>query len=111
MRERLGAASPWRCWLAERDGEPLAMLWAQRIEKVPNPIDEPELHVYVTSFYVLPAARGCGLGSRMLGVTLDWARGENADAVILWPSARSRSLYLRHGFAVRDDLLALRPGV
>jgi hypothetical protein len=26
------------------------------------------------------------------------------DAVILWPTPRSRRLYERHGFAVRKDL-------
>lgn len=26
------------------------------------------------------------------------------DAVILWPTPASRTLYDRHGFAVRDDL-------
>jgi hypothetical protein len=35
---------------------------------------------------------------------------EGLDAVILWPSARSRSLYERHGFAVRDDLFERRLG-
>jgi hypothetical protein len=31
------------------------------------------------------------------------------DAVILWPTARSRSLYLRHGFTAPDDIMQLRP--
>jgi hypothetical protein len=30
------------------------------------------------------------------------------DATILWPTPASRTLYLRHGFAVRDDLLERR---
>jgi len=119
MAARLAAPSAWRCWVAtgspgeqqEAPGDAiLAMLWAQRIEKVPNPVDEPEMHLYVTSFYVAPAARGGGLGSRMLAAVLGWARAERVDAVLLWPSARSRSLYLRHGFAVRDDVLELRLG-
>jgi hypothetical protein len=30
--------------------------------------------------------------------------------VLLWPTPRSRSLYLRHGFATRDDVLERRRG-
>ena len=30
------------------------------------------------------------------------------DAVILWPTPPSRSLYLRHGFAFREDLMERR---
>jgi len=36
------------------------------------------------------------------------ARAEQVDAVILWPTPRSRSLYLRLGFASREDLLEHR---
>jgi hypothetical protein len=31
-----------------------------------------------------------------------------ADAVFLWPTPRSRSLYARHGFAVHEDLMERR---
>jgi hypothetical protein len=30
------------------------------------------------------------------------------DAVVLWPTPASRTLYLRHGFAVREDLMERR---
>jgi len=108
MAERLRPGGAWRCWIAGSSAAIDATLWAERIEKMPNPVAERELHVYITNFYVQPSARGSGLGNRMLTVALDWCRAEAVDAVILWPSPRSRSLYLRHGFAVRDDVLELR---
>jgi len=40
-------------------------------------------------------------------MTLDWCRAREVHAVILWPSEKSRTLYERHGFAVRSDLLEL----
>lgn len=109
MRARLSGDGSWRCWLAEEAGEPLGTAWLQLIEKLPNPVAESELHGYVSSLYVRPSHRGRGVGSELLGACLAACEGLGVDAVILWPTPESRSLYLRHGFAARDDLLARRP--
>lgn len=113
MAERLeerGERRPWHCWLAEGSGEIVGAVWVQLIEKIPNPVGEPELHAYLTNFYVQPAARGRGLGGQMLRAAVAECRAMQVDAVILWPSARSRSLYTRHGFEASQDLLQLRLG-
>src|SRR5205085_2235236 len=107
MQERLWEGSVWRCWVAERDGELLGHVWIQLIEKIPNPTDEPENHAYLTNFYVAEDARGNGTGSMLLAAALEWCRDCRVHSVILWPTEKSRSLYLRHGFSVRDDLLEL----
>jgi GNAT superfamily N-acetyltransferase len=106
MRVRL-SASLWHCWVAERAGTIVGNLWCSMIEKVPNPVGESELHAYITNFYVQPECRGGGIGESLLQSALEWCRGQGVDAVILWPTERSRSLYLRHGFALRADLLQL----
>jgi GNAT superfamily N-acetyltransferase len=104
----------WRCWVAERDETLLAALWLQVIEKIPNPTAEPEALGYITNFFVADSERGKGLGSRMLEDVLAWcrehqsAKGQLINSVVLWPTERSRTLYLRHGFEVPDDLLELR---
>ena len=107
MQERLAADSPWKCWIAELDQTPIGHLWSQIIEKISNPTIEPEHHVYLTNFYVREEARAGGIGSMLLSVALDWIRTHDVNAVILWPTERSRSLYQRHGFAVRPDLMEL----
>jgi|ERR1041384_242187 GNAT superfamily N-acetyltransferase len=107
MAERVGADDRWRVWVAEQAGAPVGNLWLQLIEKIPNPTTEPEHHAYVTNFYVIEAARGQGIGSMLLSVALSWCETSGVHAVILWPTAQSRALYLRHGFAVREDLLEL----
>ena len=109
MGDRLGGDALWGCWVAEEGGEIVGNLWLQRIEKLPNPVAEPEQHAYVTSVYVTPERRNARVGALLLETALEWCRQENVDAVLLWPSERSRTFYGRYGFGVRDDLFALRP--
>jgi GNAT superfamily N-acetyltransferase len=108
MQARLVPGGSWRCWLAEEAGRAVGTIWLQRIEKLPNPVEEAESHGYVSSLYVVPSSRGAGLGGRLLDACLGACLAEEVDAVILWPTPQSRSLYLRHGFAVRHDLMERR---
>jgi ribosomal protein S18 acetylase RimI-like enzyme len=109
MAARLGSGS-WRSWVLARGGTLIGSVWLQLLEKLPNPVAEPERHGYISSLFVRPEARGRGLGSRLLAAALAECDECGCDAVLLWPTPRSRSLYLRHGFSVRDDLLARRRG-
>jgi GNAT superfamily N-acetyltransferase len=107
MQARLNARGAWRCWIAERADAPVGHVWIQLIEKIPNPSTESELLAYLTNFYVLENARGHGIGSMLLTAALEWCRDSRAQAVILWPTKRSRPLYLRYGFSLPADLLEL----
>lgn len=106
MTAHLDDGSLWKCWVAESENI-LGALWLQLVEKIPNPRAEPEYHAYLTNFYLRESARGRGTGTRLLTMALDWCRAREVHAVILWPSEKSRTLYERHGFAVRADLLEL----
>ena len=63
MQERLREESNWKCWIAECAGTTVGNVWAQLIEKIPNPIAEPEQFVYLTNFYVAEEHRSKGVGS------------------------------------------------
>lgn len=124
MASRLTEAGGWRAWVVDdpragarsraTSGTASAahilsgMVWLDLIEKLPNPVAEPEWHGYITSLYVQPALQGGGLGSALLAAALAECDRRGVDAVILWPTPRSRTLYERHGFAVRDDLMERR---
>ena len=105
MEQRLRRRT-WRCWVAERGDGLVGHLWLAPIEKVPNPVDEPERHAYVTNVYVVPGARGSGIGERLLAWAMAWCRINGVDTVLLWPTTRSRTLYARHGFRGPGPLMS-----
>jgi GNAT superfamily N-acetyltransferase len=109
MASRLSQPDRWRCWIAEADPNgAVGMVWIQFLEKLPNPVGEPELHAYLTSLYVRAAVRDHGLGSALLNAALAACRERGCESVFLWPTSRSRPLYLRFGFAERTGVLERR---
>lgn len=111
MNKRFRSGShPWRCWVLDDGKQLLGHVCVQFLEKVPNPVNEPELHAYITNFYVVPEMRSHGLGTRLLKKALSWCRTRGTDAVILWATPESKSLYRRCGFVEPTDLFELRNG-
>ena len=108
MADRLRPGSAWRCWLAAEGNDVVAVLWLELVDKVPNPVDEPEQHAYVTNVYVVPERRDGGVGALLMDEAMAFCRQQDVDTILLWPSARSRSFYARHGFAATADVMALR---
>lgn len=109
MKKRVRAgSSPWRCWVVDDGDQLLGHVCVQLFEKMPNPVNEPEIHAYLTNFYVVPEMRGRGLGGKLLNKALSWCRAQGADAVILWATPASRSLYRRCGLVESPDILELR---
>lgn len=107
MRERLRNDASWQCWIAELDSIAIGSVWVQLIEKIPNPIAEPESYAYLTNFFVREEYRGKGAGTMLLTEALAWSRSKDAEVILLRPTERSKPLYLRHGFAPADDFMEL----
>jgi GNAT superfamily N-acetyltransferase len=110
IKKRFRSGSyPWRCWVLDDGKQLLGHVCVQLFEKVPNPVNnEPELHAYVTNFYVVPEMRGQGLGEKLLNKALSWCRARETDAIILWATPASKSLYRRCGFVESADIFELR---
>ncbi len=100
-------SDPWHCWVAEEDDQLIGAIWLQLVEKIPNPRSEAEHHAYLTNFYVEEDRRGRGIGAELVRAVIEWCKTRDVHAIILWPTDRSRSLYERNGFAVRDDIMEL----
>ena len=107
MRERLRSESLWKCWIAELDDTAIGDVWVQLVEKIPNPIEEPEYYIYLTNFYVREQHRSNGVGSMLLSEILKWGASRNVKTIILWPTERSKPFYMRHGFAAAEDVMLL----
>jgi GNAT superfamily N-acetyltransferase len=110
MRARLAAGDAWHAWIAESaDGEAVGTVWLQRVEKMPNPVAEPEVHGYVTNLYVRESARG-GVGGRLVAAVLEECAAAGVHQAFLWPTQRSRSLYRRWGFVGEGEVMVWTAG-
>jgi GNAT superfamily N-acetyltransferase len=109
MKKRFRAgSSAWRCWVVDDGDQLLGHVCVQLFEKIPNPVNEPELHAYLTNFCVVRQKRGQGLGRKLLEKALSWSRTQGADAIILWATPGSKSLYRRCGLVESADIFELR---
>ena len=107
MQERLRPESDWKCWIAECEQTTVGNVWAQLVEKIPNPVVESECYVYLTNLYVREELRRHGIGAMLLSAALAWSRSVQVQTVILWPTERSKPFYVRHGFSQAHELMQL----
>jgi GNAT superfamily N-acetyltransferase len=106
MRRELTSGN-WRAWVAVVDGAVVGHVWMHTVQKIPNPVAEPETLVYLSNLYVRQSLRG-GLGTKLLDAALGWARSNHVDRIVLWPTPRSVTLYLRHGFSRGGEVMELK---
>jgi GNAT superfamily N-acetyltransferase len=92
------ATGAWLAWIALDNGRYGGTTWLRFLEKVPNPVVEAEVHGYVSNVYVVPSLRGKGVGSQLMTAMINECIRVGVHAAFLWPSERSRSLYVRFGF-------------
>ncbi len=96
-------------WLAEDPSlGPVGMVNLLTFDRMPSPGRDSGRWGYLGNLYVRPAARGRGLGRRLIDAVISHADAAGHDRVVLSPSVRSVPLYRRLGFDQADALL-LRP--
>lgn len=97
-----------RCWIAERDGERLGAIFLVR--------GEDEGQAKLRMLLIEPAARGLGLGKRLVAECVAFARKAGYRQITLWTQsilAPARGIYAAAGFKLvdsrPDDMIA--PGL
>jgi len=103
MRRELTTAS-WHAWVAVENGAIVGHVWVRAVHKIPNPVAESETLAYLSNLYVRESARG-GVGTKLVEAVLAWARSNHVDRIVLWPTRRSVTLYLRHGFSHGGEVM------
>jgi GNAT superfamily N-acetyltransferase len=108
--ERLLPDADWR----ERLARPGRVSLLASLDGQPAGIAGGYLHdsgyVEVVSMWVVPAARGRGLGDALVTDVLGWAREQGAREVRLWVTRDNEvaeRLYQRHGFERNGDVKPL----
>ncbi|MFF7866108.1 GNAT family N-acetyltransferase [Streptomyces qaidamensis] len=84
-----------RTWIAELDGRPVGCVMCVR--------DDAPGAARLRLLLVEPDARGLGIGDRLVGTLVDFARGAGYREVVLWTNdvlAAARRIYRRHGFVL-----------
>lgn len=100
-------------WLAEVAGLIIAHVFVHRIDLVPRPCQLRDRFGYVTNNYTRPAYRNQGIGAELMRHVAEWARAEDFELLIVYPSEEAVTFYQRAGFRAENDVmeLPLRPFV
>lgn len=95
-------------WIAADGEHVLAVMSVAIVRKLPSPENLRGRWGYISNSYVLPKARNAGVGQQLLTAIEAWARTEDLELLLVWPSERAYPFYERAGFRRHPDPLVLR---
>lgn len=88
------------CWIAERDGQPLGCVFLVQARDDTSGAPEPGV-AQLRMLLVEPAARGLGLGRRLVQTCHDFARAAGYRRMRLWTNSvllAARGIYTQAGY-------------
>ncbi len=99
---------PFFHWVAELEGRLIAVMSVRKVLKVPSPERLDGCWGYLTNCYTLPDYRNRGIGTNLLSAIKNWAKEQELELLVVWPSDRSYVFYERSGFHRDPDPLVLK---
>ena len=107
-----GLSNGWHYFLATDGDEIVASIFVLTIRKVPKPSAFEDVYGYLTNVFVRGDRQRHGIGTGLLAYVQDWAKKENLEMLVTWPSEEGERLYLRAGFAPTEALeFEVRPHI
>ena len=94
-------------WVAVEDGVIVSHIVIRRVPLVPRPWKVADAFGHVTNAYTRPEHRSKGIGTTLMRHAVEWARTEDLELLIVWPSLRAVPYYRRLGFASENEVLQL----
>jgi GNAT superfamily N-acetyltransferase len=95
-------------FVAENDNKIVGAMSIRKVRKVPAPDRLEAYWGYLTNCYVRSDFRGKSVGSQLLDFVTQWAKDENLEFLVVWPSDRAYPFYERKGFRRQADPLVLK---
>ena len=95
----------WTYWIALVDVQIASHIYVQRVAKVPKPNRLDDALGYVTNVYTRPPHREQGIGTELMAQVLNWAKTQDLESLIVWPSEASVSFYQRARFRGSSEML------
>jgi len=95
-------------WIAEQAGEIISQVFIHRVDLVPRPCKIRDQFGYITHNYTRPAYRSKGIGSELMRRVKQWARDEDLELLIVYPSEEAVTFYERAGFRAENDVMELK---
>ena len=94
-------------WVAENKGEIVSHIFAHQINLVPRPCRVKDAFAYLTNTYTKPDFRRKGIGAKLLQTVIDWAKSEDLELLLVYPSEDSIVFYQRLGFENDAEMMKL----
>jgi GNAT superfamily N-acetyltransferase len=94
-------------WVAESNSQIVSHIFVQRIALVPRPCRINDSFAYLTNSYTKPEFRGKGVGTELLKTVIEWAKVEDFELLLVYPSDEAISFYHRLGFENDREVLKL----
>ena len=95
-------------WVAENDGEIVSHIFVQKVDMVPRPCKIQDQFGFITNNYTRPRHRNKGIGSQLLQRVMQWAKEQDMELLIVWPSEEAVNFYERAGFRLDNEIMELK---